>query len=245
MNTLALLRRARPWLLSAAIVLAALLLMPGGRAKLHTLLTPTGREQAAQALERAAHAAASAARSVHREIVQGEARTHEWHASARWLRFIAPGAHYGTIEPARVLRVIDGDTLDALWRGRRVRVRLIGVDALEAHDNPKLHRDADELGLDPDTMLRIGHAARDYLARLLPQDAAIGLSFPNDAPRTDAYGRLLAYVHMPDGHVANEVLLREGVARARFLPRDGNAAVYLSIEAEARRKKRGIWAVLR
>lgn len=245
MPVLLLFRRVKPWLQSLLVVLFFFLLLPGGRARLHHLFTDEGQQQAKEEIRLITQTAERAVRTVHEDIIKGQARKHEWHVSANWMRFITPGAHYGIVEPAQVLRVIDGDTIDVLWRGKRVRVRLIGVDAFEIHDSPKARQDAADLGMDEATMIRIGLMARDYLARLLPPDSSIGLSFPHDSPRTDAYGRVLAYVHLPNGYVVNEILLKEGVARARFLPHNINAVVYRRLEAEARHSKKGIWAAMR
>ena len=64
-----------------------------------------------------------------------------------------------------------------------------------------------------------------------------------DKRRQDQYGRTLAFVWLPDGRMANEVLARDGmVVTLVYKP---NVAYLDRIEAAveaARRAKRGIWA---
>ncbi len=55
------------------------------------------------------------------------------------------------------------------------------------------------------------------------------------------YGRLLAYIVLPDGTVLNERLLSEGLAQAddRWPHRDMDR--YRQLEDQAKREKRGLW----
>ena len=94
---------------------------------------------------------------------------------------------------SRVEWVPDGDTIH-LEDGRRVR--LLGIDT------PEMGRDGG-----PDQYY--ARESRDYLRRLIG-DRPIRLEADNQGP--DRYGRLLAYVFLADGRMANEVLVEEGLA---------------------------------
>jgi len=55
------------------------------------------------------------------------------------------------------------------------------------------------------------------------------------------YGRLLAYIQLPDGRFLNEVLLTEGFAYADLRFRHSFYNKYKQLEASARSEKRGLW----
>lgn len=94
---------------------------------------------------------------------------------------------------SRVQWIPDGDTIH-MEDGRRVR--LLGIDA------PEMGREGE-----PDQYY--ARESRDYLRRLIG-DRPVRLEGDNQEP--DRYGRLLAYVFLPDGRMANEVLVEEGLA---------------------------------
>jgi endonuclease YncB( thermonuclease family) len=131
-----------------------------------------------------------------------------------------------TLPPARyrMERVIDGDTIVVRGGGK---VRLLGINAPEV-----AHRDR---GAEP-----LGERAHQRLRELL-QEKQVYLEF--DQQRRDRYERLLAHVTLEDGTSVNELLLREGLARALFLqPNMRHLQRYFQAEAEARKARRGIWA---
>jgi micrococcal nuclease len=69
---------------------------------------------------------------------------------------------------------------------------------------------------------------------------------PRKEPKVDPYGRLLAYVYLPDGVVFNEKLVKEGYAQvATFLPSVNYTDRFLAAQREARAANRGLcdlWA---
>jgi len=126
---------------------------------------------------------------------------------------------------ARVVAVVDGDTVDVTWAGHRERVRLLGVDTPETVDP---HRPIGCFGPDASAYTR-----RRLLGR------PVRLSF--DRQRRDRYGRLLAYVDL-DGHRFNDELLTEGYARLLVIPPNGAyARAMLGEELAARSARRGLW----
>ena len=124
-----------------------------------------------------------------------------------------------------VQRVIDGDTFD-LDDG--TRVRMLGIDAPEA-------------GFGDKTPQPFSAEATAWLKdRIEGHEVALRI----DYPRTDRYGRTLAWVFEPDGTLVNEEMLREG--RVKLLADFGLPAdlepVLRKAEAEARIRKVGVWA---
>ena len=81
---------------------------------------------------------------------------------------------------ATVVRVIDGDTIDADIGGRDERVRLIGIDTPETKK--------------PNTPIQCyGPEASDFTKHTLP--AGTRILIVRDLEARDDYGRLLAYVY--------------------------------------------------
>jgi micrococcal nuclease len=141
--------------------------------------------------------------------------------------------------PARVLKVIDGDTLDVELDGRSWRVRLIGVDAPESHDSAKLDRLVAR-GHDRQAVMALGRRATAF-ARERLSDGHMALEL--DVDTRDRYGRLLAYVWLPDGTLLNAALLEHGQARLLTIPPNVRYVDRLvPLERDARRARRGMWA---
>lgn len=119
--------------------------------------------------------------------------------------------------------VNDGDTI-VLSNGKRVRY--IGINAPEIdHDNHRAQP--------------FGYESRSY-----NKDAVfnrkIRLEF--DRERQDRYGRLLAYLFLPDGTFLNQALLQKGYAYFLFKkPNLKYSQRLLKAQLEAMKEKRGIW----
>jgi micrococcal nuclease len=126
-----------------------------------------------------------------------------------------------------VISVVDGDTIHALRRGRDVTVRLIGIDAPEVS---WYGGQAECLGA------RAGRFARNLL-----RDERVELEL--DEERLDPYGRLLAYVWLDDGRMANVVLLRRGLATVTIYPPNDRYEERLRTAEEAAREEgAGVWS---
>jgi micrococcal nuclease len=129
---------------------------------------------------------------------------------------------------ARIVRVVDGDTVVARAGGRNVTVRLLGIDTPETHDPP-------ECG---------GPAASRNLARLAPPGIRVRLvTDPGSGDTRDRYGRLLAYVES-DRKDLGERQLRAGLAsvyryRGRRFSRLDR---YRGAEDDARAHGRATWS---
>jgi micrococcal nuclease len=129
---------------------------------------------------------------------------------------------------ARVLRVVDGDTVQVALGRAREKVRYIGIDTPEE--------------VKPNTPVQC--YARRAAARneQLVDGRAVVLRF--DANPRDRYGRLLAYVYRAsDGLFVNAQLVREGAARDDPFPDNhAHAALFARLAATARSAGRGLWS---
>lgn len=136
----------------------------------------------------------------------------------------------------KVTRVIDGDTIEL---ENRERVRLIGIDTPEVWDSPKMERDIKKGSKDRKEIIAMGKEASRF-TRSLVKGKRVRLEF--DAEKTDIYGRLLAYVYLPDGRMLNAELLKEGYAQVyTFPPNVKYADMFLDLQREARENQRGLW----
>jgi micrococcal nuclease len=130
---------------------------------------------------------------------------------------------------ARVVRVIDGDTLVVRLGSQEERVRLLGVDTPE--------------------MPRRGWAgeywageATAFVRGLLPEGSAVTLRRDPQRKERDSYDRLLCYVELADGRLLNAELIRSGhgyaFTRYPFLHEEA----FVQYEAAARDAGLGVWA---
>jgi endonuclease YncB( thermonuclease family) len=130
----------------------------------------------------------------------------------------------------RVVHVVDGDTLDVgIPDGTRstTRVRLWGVDTPELARND---RPADPFGPE----------ARRFTRKLADgQPVTLRL----EARRTRGrYGRLLAYVLLPDGRMLNRLLVEQGYAYADPRFEHSLKRQFASLQKRAIRRRVGLWA---
>lgn len=119
-----------------------------------------------------------------------------------------------------VRRVVDGDTIHCGGE----RVRLLLVDAPEMDQGP------------------FGRAAQAFLEAILPVGSEARLVL--DVERRDRYGRLLAYVHRPDGRMVNAMMVRQGFAVPYVVPPNVRHVEAIRAAADSARAGRlGLWAV--
>jgi micrococcal nuclease len=125
----------------------------------------------------------------------------------------------------RVVRVVDGDTIEARIDGKLEDVRYIGIDTPETV-KPGAPVDC------------FGPRASSFNHRLV-EGRRLRLVF--GVERRDAYGRLLAYAYLGRRFV-NALLVRRGLARTLTIPpNDRFAPLLRGLELGAARAGRGLW----
>lgn len=135
----------------------------------------------------------------------------------------------GATETARVVRVVDGDTL-IIDRGRgSERLRYIGIDAPES--------------VKPDTPVEFMGKEASAANAALVEGATVVLE--KDVSETDRFGRLLRYVWLKDGEAwlfVDLELVRQGYAQAVTFPPDVRWTDTLrAAERVARDAGLGLW----
>lgn len=139
----------------------------------------------------------------------------------------APGA--AAPGEAVVVKVIDGDTLEARVNATTETVRLIGIDTPETHK--------------PNTPVEcFGVEATKALSRLVPAGTAIRLE--RDVEARDRFGRLLAYVYRADdGLFVNLEMVKAGFAAAYTHPPNvARTGDIVMAAGEARAADLGLWS---
>ena len=127
----------------------------------------------------------------------------------------------GSDRHARVTKVTDGDTIRL---GELGPVRLIGVDTPEVYGGSEC----------------FGREASDFARRLLPLGTRVRYRVGVD--ERDPYGRLLAYVWLPDGRMLNRVLVERGYAQPLpIAPNVDFADAFRRAARRARQAGLGLW----
>ena len=140
---------------------------------------------------------------------------------------------------AVVTRVVDGDTVEARIGGVVEDVRLIGVDTPET--------------VKPGEPVQCFGPQASHFTKQRLEGERVRLVF--GAERRDVYGRLLAYVYLPQPtlrssqrpqsrlRLFNADLIRRGLARTLTIPPNDRFAPRLRrIELAAARAGRGLWS---
>lgn len=125
----------------------------------------------------------------------------------------------GRVEVARVVRVIDGDTIAVELNGQIYRLRYIGIDAPEP-DQP------------------FGREASEANARLVSGQT---VELEKDVSEVDRYGRLLRYVWIGDRMINRELVCQGYATVATYPPDVKYQDIFLACEREAREAGRGFW----
>jgi micrococcal nuclease len=131
----------------------------------------------------------------------------------------------GAARTALVTRVVDGDTIRV---NAGERIRLIGINTPEYEPWKPF--------IQP-----YGKEAAEYSRELLTGKK---VRLEPDVEPKDKYGRTLAYVYLEDGTFVNELLVREGYARAIYYAPNGRHYTELkAAEKEAKAEHKGVWGL--
>jgi len=156
-----------------------------------------------------------------RDLAEALGATVEWDGASKRIIITSQADK----ELHKVTRVIDGDTFE-IEGGQKVR--MIGIDTPES-----VHPDAEK-------NTEFGEKASAYTKKLLEGKK---VKLAKDVSETDKYGRLLRYVYLEDGTFVNELLVKEGYAKAATYPPDVMYSdVFAKAEQYARENNKGLWA---
>jgi micrococcal nuclease len=133
-------------------------------------------------------------------------------------------------DSARVVRVVDGDTIRVDLNGVEETVRLVGVNTPETVD-PRRPVEC------------FGKEASNAMKELLLNQVVRLESDPTQSDR-DRYSRLLRFVFLPDGTDIGLALIQEGLAVESLYSNVPHRYYeqYITAQAEAEAAERGFWS---
>ena len=128
----------------------------------------------------------------------------------------------------KVIKVVDGDTLAVDIAGHSTTVRMIGVDTPET--------------VDPRKPVQCFGVEASNKSKTALSGQSVKLEFDPSQGKLDKYGRLLAYVFLPDGTNWNDRLIRDGYAHEYTyrLPYKYQTQ-FKEAEKFARENDKGLW----
>lgn len=131
---------------------------------------------------------------------------------------------------ARILRVVDGDTVKVFLDNEQQTVRIIGINTPETVDPRK-------------EVECFGKEASEMANLLLPVGSEIKLQNDTTQGDRDRYGRLLRYLYMADDKDYGKEMISLGYANEYTY--DNPYAFqkkYKEAESEAKNSRRGLWS---
>ncbi len=136
----------------------------------------------------------------------------------------------------------DGDTLIIKINGKKERIQLIGIDAPEDSENPKLQVDVQRTGLKRQTLLKLGKIATEQLRYLLRTQAPFVLYY--NPEQRDRYGRIPGDIVNTRGESIAAQMVNNGYAI--IIRRDTPPAIIARLtplQQKALQQRRGLWGV--
>lgn len=130
----------------------------------------------------------------------------------------------------KVLKVIDGDTVNVEIEGKNRTIRLIGIDSPETVDPRK-------------PVQCFGKEASNKAKELLTGKKVV-MEVDSTQGDKDKYNRLLRYIYLEDGTSVNKYMISEGYAHEYTYQSNPYKyqTEYIEAEQSAREDKKGLWA---
>ena len=118
---------------------------------------------------------------------------------------------------AKIIRILDGDTMEALYQNQPVKIRLAHIDAPE-------HKKKQAFGVQ----------AKKALSNL-----CFGQTVTVHSEKLDRYGRLIAVVVNNKKQIVNQEMIKLGMAwHFKKYSKDN---LYAQLEIQARKQQKGLW----
>lgn len=118
---------------------------------------------------------------------------------------------------AKVIRIIDGDTMEILYQNTPIKIRLAHIDCPEKRSRQPF-----------------GNNAKKALA-----DLCFGQQVTLKGQNSDRYGRLIAVVINSKKQIVNQEMVKLGMAW--HFTKYSSDKTYAKLEQDARKKKIGLW----
>ena len=150
------------------------------------------------------------------------------------------GFVFGKKYEAKVVEVIDGDTIDVMINDNTYRIRLLGIDCPEISPEENKPYEYDDI-TNLEYLAEWGLKAKEFTEKVLDH-GTVYIEFDELAGLKGYYGRYLAYVYLPNGTDFNALLIKNGLARVYVEGTFKKESEYLKFENYAKTHKIGLWA---
>lgn len=132
-------------------------------------------------------------------------------------------------EKAKLVKVVDGDTVKLNYRGKISTFRLLLIDTPETKDPRK-------------PVQKYGPEASAFTTKMMTHAKNVEIAF-DKGQKTDKYGRYLVYV-FADGKMVNNAIVRKGLARVKYVypPNNTYEQILRASEKKAKAQKLNIWS---
>lgn len=118
---------------------------------------------------------------------------------------------------AKVIRIMDGDTMEVLYKNRSTKIRLAHIDCPEVKKSQPFCQ----------------HAKKAL------SDLCFGQQVVVLGEKTDRYGRLIAVVVNRKRQIINQEMVKQGMAW--HFKKYSHDPIYANLEIEAQKNKIGLW----
>lgn len=161
------------------------------------------------------------------------------------MQYNANAPHF-TETNLRVSKILDGDSIVVIsdFGKKEKEIRLYGLDCPENKKNRKLKEVERKTHIAGELLIKMGIMATEFVLKLIPPGTAVTIITENSNPK-DFYGRQLAYLILPSGECLNEILIREGYAKAEGDYYCSNLEKYQHLNFLAIKSGKGIYAFLK
>lgn len=158
--------------------------------------------------------------------------------------FCLPGFVFAGQFKATVTKITDGDTVWVKMHGKRVKLRLLGIDTPEEYHSKKMTKDLKRCGISYQEMRDLGLAATEHAKTMLYKGQNVTIQTFGKG----YYGRTLAFVILPDGTNYNEREVADGYScvykyrghKSRELSQTEFDELN-SLLNQAREQRKGLW----
>lgn len=141
-----------------------------------------------------------------------------------------------------VERILDGDTIIAKeeFGQESKEIRLYGLDAPEVHLSRKMREDEAKSHLPASLLLELGLGSLDYVLQVCPPGTRITI-LTETKHQLDFWLRQLAYIILPCGECLNELIIKNGWAKASHSYYCSVLPEYQQLNFEAKQQHLGIY----
>ena len=143
----------------------------------------------------------------------------------------------------KISQVLDGDSIKVISFFNKIEkeIRLYGLDAPETKFNRKLKEDEKKTQMAGKFLIELGRLSLKFVLKVAPPETKVTIITEKDN-FFDFYGRQLAYVILPDNTCLNELLIKEGYAKAFEEYACNELALYQRLNFAAMQERRGLYA---